>query len=93
MAPYIFCIIIPLIYNNPNGTYHYYNDYYECFKTKEKCSKKLSEEKYFLKRFQNDPRIKKEPFCQKESLKREIIIDNIEENKEEPVKKSCWLFC
>ena len=90
MGVYVFCIVIPLVYNNPNGTYYMYNEYYECFKTKEKCSKKLSEEKYFLKKFQNDSRIKKEPFCEKELLKKENQENNIPENKE---KKSCWLFC
>ncbi len=90
MAPYIFCIMIPLIYNNPNGTYYYYNDYYECFKTEEKCSKKLSEEKYFLKRFQNGSRIKEEPFCKKELLKKGNQENNISESKE---KESCWFFC
>lgn len=84
--------MIPLIYNNPNGTYYHYNDYYECFKTEEKCNKKLSEYKLFLKRFQDDSRVKKEPYCDKELLKKMSIENNINE-KEEPVKKSCWLFC
>lgn len=90
MASYIFCIIIPLIYNNPNGTYYNYNDRYECYKTEEKCNKKLSEYKSFLKRFQNDSRIKEEPFCKKELLKKENQENSISENKE---KTSCWLFC
>lgn len=89
MAPYIFCIMIPLIHNNPNGTYYNYDDRYECYKTEKKCNRKLSEYKPFLKRFQNDSRIKKDPHCKAELLKKMDVENNIENESE----KSCWFFC
>lgn len=82
MLSQIFCIIIPIIVYNPNGTYYVLEDRYECFSNQSKCEEALANCKVYLKRFQDNKKLKA-PYCKAD---KEIILEKTEEEKEKSYK-------
>lgn len=75
MFSQIFCIVIPIIIYNPNGTYHIVEDRYECFSSQQQCEKILVDRKVYLRRFQENKSLKV-PYCKPD---KEILVEKSEE--------------
>ena len=91
MISSIVCIIIPLMYLEPNGTWHQNEEKYECFRSEEVCAKRLSENMIHLSKLQDD-RATQKPYCKAEY--KNSVDDNLSPTGSNllPVKKAWYKF-
>lgn len=91
MTSSIFCIMIPLMYFTPKGTWYQYEEKYECFRSEEICAKRLSENIVYLNKLQND-RVRQKPYCKAEG--RNSVDDNLSPTGSNlsPVEKAWYKF-
>lgn len=91
MISNIVCIIIPLMYLEPNGTLYQNEEKYECFRSEEVCAKKLSENMTYLNKLQ-DNRATQKPYCKVEY--KNSVDDNLSptSNNLSPVEKAWYKF-
>ena len=91
MTSSIFCIIIPLTYFTPKGTWYQHEEKYECFRSEEICAKRLSENIAYLNKLQNN-RVTRKPYCKAEG--KNSVDDNLSPTGSNlsPVKKAWYKF-
>lgn len=91
MTSSIFCIVIPLVYLTPKGTWYQYEEKYECFHSEEICTKRLSENTVYLNKLQNNRAVQK-PYCKIEG--KNSVDDKLSPTGNDllPVEKAWYKF-